>query len=274
MKVIFNGSIVEEKDLIVNYTQKNFFTGDFVNGFCWFFQNKILFWEDVYFQLMASMRKMRINIPLSFTPEMFEKEIMILSDHLHTSQGRIKLTVFRNQIPENAPDVIIEFLPYKDFYNTKGLELDVYKEIQIFPTLLSALYIYHPVNIVAEQYAYENELQELILLNQDKRIARSIFGNLFLIQDNLIVSNSTQEGAYLSVLKKNFITFLREKTEYIYKEENLSPFQTQSAQEIFILSEEHGFIPVKKVRKSNFKNEISHLLSKKFTGYALEVSRK
>ncbi len=271
MKIIFNKEIIEEGHLLINYTKKNYFSGNFINAFCWFFQNKLLFWEDVYFQLMASMRKMRISIPLSFTPEMFEQQIKLLSDELQLSQGRIKITVFGGDIPEE-PSFTIEFMPYQDFFSSAENEIDIYKEIFIFPTLLSAISVFNPVNPVAEHYAKENDLQELILLNYEKRIARTLSGNIFLIRDTILYSTPTEEGAFISVLKKFFIQFLREKTDYIYREEHISPFQTQSADELFILSDEKGIIPVTKIRKTSFKTEITHSLTKKFIGFALEKS--
>ena len=271
MKIIFNQDCLEEKELLINYSSKNYFSGDLVNAYGWYFQSKLLFWEDIYFQLMASLRKMRISIPLSYTPEMFEKQIKLLFNELHLSQGRYKITVFSNPDSSDIPSFIIESLAYKDFFTLTVNEMDVYKEIPVCPTLISPLSVFHPVNRIAKQYARENDLQELILLNQEKRIARSISGNIFLMTDSTtIYSNSVAEGALLSPLKKNFITFLREKTEYVYREENISPFQTQSALEVFILSDEKGIIPVTKIRKNTFSSEQTRLLTKKFIGYALE----
>ncbi len=37
---------------------------------------KILFWEDHYFRLMASMRIMRMEIPMNFTMEFLEAQIL------------------------------------------------------------------------------------------------------------------------------------------------------------------------------------------------------
>ncbi|MDR2123118.1 MAG: aminotransferase class IV [Flavobacteriaceae bacterium] len=271
MKIIFNQNCIEEEDLFVNYTKKNYFSGDFVAGFCWFFQNKFLFWEDVYFQLMASLRKMRIKIPLSYTPEMFESQLRLLSDEMHISEGRIKITVFRD--PEQDTSFIIEFLPHQNFLSDTENEIDIYKEILIYPNLLSSISVFHPIDTVALQYVRENDLQEVILLNHEKRIARSISGNIFLIQDNNIYSNPASEGALISVLKKNFISFLREKTDFIYREENISPFLTQSADELFILSDEKGILPVTKNRKTIFKKNIIPSLTKKFIGYALDRNK-
>jgi branched-chain amino acid aminotransferase len=37
---------------------------------------KIFFWEDHYFRLMASMRIMRMDIPMDFTMEFLEAQIL------------------------------------------------------------------------------------------------------------------------------------------------------------------------------------------------------
>lgn len=268
MKVIFNQEIIKEKDLLIGYNQKNYFSGDFVNVYCWIFQHRLIFWEDVYFQLMANMRKMRISIPMSYTPQMFENQIKLLCKENEIYKGCTKITVFRNL---NTPSFIIEFLPYKDFFISAENKMEVYKDIIISPSLLSAISIFHPINLIADQYAKENQLQEVILLNGEKRISRSIFGNIFLVNNNVILSNPNSEGAFISCLKKNFLIFLRQKTEFIYKEECISPFQTQSANEIFILSDQKGIIPINKIRKTTFNTEITHYLAKKFIGYALNA---
>jgi branched-chain amino acid aminotransferase len=269
MKVIFNQKCIEENQLLVSYTENDYFSGDYVNGFCWLFQNKILYWECAYFQLMASMRKMRIDIPLSFTPELFESQIRILSEEWGISEGRIKITVYRN-LQDHHPSFIIKFLSHKNFFVSTENEIDIYKEIFIYPNLLSELLIFHPINSIAKQYSKENGLQDVMLLNNEKRIARSVLGNIFLIRDNMIVTPPTTEGATLSVLKKNYIVFLREKTNYIYKEEPISPFEIQFADEFFILSDENGIMPINQFRKKSFKKDKTSLLTKKFIGYSLE----
>ncbi|MDR3272319.1 MAG: aminotransferase class IV [Flavobacteriaceae bacterium] len=268
MKIIFNHQAIDEENLLIKYTEHSLFSGDYVQAFCWFFQKKLLFWEDVYFQLMASMRKMRMEIPQNFTPELFEKEIVDLINENLSTQGTVKITVFRKS--DSAVDYVSEILPYKNFIELQDNELDIYKEINIFPNLLSGIYIFQPVNLPARKYAQENDLQEVIILNDKKNIARAVSGNIFMIQNNEIRSNPPFDGAFLSSLKKNFITFLREETDYIYREETLSPFQTQSVQEIFILSDEKGVIPVTKIRKTTFSTDRTLFLVKKFIGYAVK----
>ena len=42
----------------------------------------ILFWEDHYFMLMATLRKSRVNIPMNYTMEYFQEQINELTLHL------------------------------------------------------------------------------------------------------------------------------------------------------------------------------------------------
>ncbi|MBQ0741496.1 aminotransferase class IV, partial [Aquimarina celericrescens] len=60
--------------------------------------NKIYFWEDHYLRLMASMRILRVEIPMIFTMEHLEDQILKTteSNSLRNSPVRISLTVFRN----------------------------------------------------------------------------------------------------------------------------------------------------------------------------------
>lgn len=267
MKINHNQIIVEDNLLNVSYNLNQYFFGNYVNVYVWVANKQLLFWEDSYFQLMASMRKMRISIPESFTPEYFENQIEELLQVNQKIQGTVKITVFN--LGNEDISFVIEILPYKDFLSSDYNDIDIYKDLIVFPDLLNSLYVFQPLNQVAKKYATENDLQELIILNPDKNIARSIEGNIFLLSDNEIITNTTEQGAYLSVLKKNFKTFLQKKTDYILKEEKILPYQTQSAQEVFILSDKNGLLPIHKIRNKTFETEKTALLAKKFVGFAM-----
>lgn len=269
MAIIFNQEYLEEGSVFFNNTKKSIFSGYYVNSFCWLFQGDLIFWEDTYFQLMASLRKMRMEIPISFTPEMFKSQILLLSEKLSLSNGLAKISAFRDDSKNEKLSFIIELIDKNFLTSCKEGEIDFFKEILIYPNLLSAIEIFHPINEVASQYAKENEMVDVILLNNEKRIARSIKGNIFLIKENIIYSPPISEGAMISSIRKNFIPFLREKTNYIYKEEAMSPFTVQSSDEVFILGDKTGTISILKSRKNSFSIHQTELLMKKFIGYAV-----
>ncbi|NCO64873.1 MAG: aminotransferase class IV, partial [Flavobacteriia bacterium] len=62
----FNGNILEEKNLL-SIDNRGFNYGDALFETIKVSLGKVLFWEDHYFRLMASMRIMRMEIPMDFT---------------------------------------------------------------------------------------------------------------------------------------------------------------------------------------------------------------
>mgnify|MGYP000446809938 CR=1 FL=1 len=73
----FNGNIVAQDDNILTQNRA-FLYGDGVFETVKVINNKVLFLEDHYFRLMASMRICRMEIPMNFTMEYFESQILNL----------------------------------------------------------------------------------------------------------------------------------------------------------------------------------------------------
>ena len=73
----FNGNIVL-KDSNILTENRSFLYGDGVFETVKIVNGKILFLEDHYFRLMASMRVVRMEIPMNFTMEFFEEQILSL----------------------------------------------------------------------------------------------------------------------------------------------------------------------------------------------------
>ena len=53
--------------------------------------------EDHYFRLMASMRMLRMEIPMSFTLEFFENELINTVKQNNLENARVRFTVFRKE---------------------------------------------------------------------------------------------------------------------------------------------------------------------------------
>ena len=73
----FNGTIVSQ-DANILTQNRAFLYGDGVFETVKVINNKILFLEDHYFRLMSSMRVIRMEIPMNFTMEYLEKQILAL----------------------------------------------------------------------------------------------------------------------------------------------------------------------------------------------------
>ena len=136
----------------------------------------------------------------------------------------------------------------------RGIELDLFKEINVNTNLLSNIRVHCPENIYAEIYAKENDLDEVILLNPNKRIARSISGNLLFLNENIIRIPKQTEGAYISPLMENYVPLEHKQRMAEIQESEMIAFESQKAEEILMISDEKGIFSVSKIRNKTFGN--------------------
>ena len=238
---------------------RSFLFGDSVWVSFFVRNGNIIMSEESYFFLMASMRKMRLNIPLSYTleffQELFQKEVLGKG----IQNGIIQLMAYRKQedkpLPKSETAFYFEIEESNDILDIKGnIELDLIKEINVNANLLSNIRVHSAENIYAEIYAKENDLDDVILLNPNKKIARSIFGNLLFLQDNVIKIPKQTEGAYISPLMENFVTFVHKNKLAEIEEAEIIAFESQKAEEILRISDEKGVHLVSKIRNKSFEN--------------------
>lgn len=249
-----------EKNYEAAYYNNAFLNGDAVKVHFFVKKAQLIIAEECYFFLMASMRKMRMNIPLSFTLEFFIELFSkaILENNLEN--GNITLIAFRNRDENISVKTEVHFLyelnSTKDFLQiSKNIELDLLKDIFVNTHLLSNIRTHSPENIYAEIYAKENDLDDIIFLNPEKRIARTIFGNLLLLEENNIKIPKQTEGSYISPLMENFVTHVFKNNLAQIEEAEMSAFETQKAEEILLISDEKGIFSVSKIRNKEFGNK-------------------
>lgn len=235
---------------------------------------KILFWEDHYFRLMASMRIMRMEIPMHFTMEFLEKQIKktLETNKLEHASARAKLLVQRNEgglyLPQNnSVDFIITVQKLdEDFYllNQEFYEVDLFKDYYISPSLLSTLKTNNKaINVVGSIYAKENKLHNCLLLNTNKQVVEALNGNVFVVKDKVIKTPPLTDGCLNGIMRKQLIDILKTIPEHELVEASVSPFELQKADEIFISNVIVGIQPVSKYRKKTYDSEVSKILLQK-----------
>lgn len=242
-------------------SNRAFLLGDAVKVSFFVRDAKLIIDEECYFFLMASMRKMRLNIPLTYTLEffqsLFQKDVI---DGRGIKNGIINFQVFRNSdgitLSKSSVSYFYEVEIMEDVLkvNERLLELDLIKEINVNNNLLSNIRVHSPENIYGAIYAQENDLDDVILLNPNKRIARATSGNLLFLEDNVIKVPKQTEGAYISPLMENFVTFLHKNNLADIQEHEIIAFESQKAEEILLISDEKGIFSVGKIRNKTFGN--------------------
>lgn len=272
--VNLNGKIVGNETANVSVYNRGLAYGDSVFETIRVINSKIIFWEDHYFRLMASMRIMRMEIPANFSPEFLEQEIqqLIKENKLENSPVRVKFTVLRKQggyyIPKTLDiDYFITVEELKDsFYllNSDTYEVELFKDHYINSGLLSTIKSNNKaVNVLGGIYASENGYQNCLLLNENKTVVEALNGNLFLVSDNKVKTPPLTDGALNGIIRKQLISVIKTMQELEIEEAPISPFELQKADELFITNVIVGIQPVTKYRKKEYKMEVAkEILSK------------
>ncbi|GAA4806269.1 aminotransferase class IV [Litoribaculum gwangyangense] len=269
----FNGTLIEGNN-ILSIQNRGYAYGDALFETIRTSYGKILFWEDHYFRLMASMRIMRMEIPMNFTMEFLEEQIQKVLDanQVSKSSARIKLMVHRNEgglyTPEtNDISYVISIKPIQDdFYilNDAFYEVDLFKDHYMSPSLLSTLKTNNKaINVLGSIYAKENSLDNCLLLNTNKSIVEALNGNIFLVKANTIKTPPISDGCLKGIMRTQIINIIKALPDYELIEETISPFELQKADELFITNVITGIQPITKYRKKAYSNEVSKMLLQK-----------
>ena len=269
----YNENIVENTQVIA-YNNRGFNYGDALFETLKASYGKLLFWEDHYFRLMASMRIMRMDIPMHFTMEFLEDQIQktLAANQLSQSSARVKLMV--NRVagglynPENnTVDFLISVTESdEDFYLIKDLayRVDLFKDYYVSPSLLSTLKTNNKVlNVVGSIYAKENDLDNCLLLNTNKSVVEALNGNLFLVKDTLVKTPPLSDGCLKGIMRKQILELLKSMPDITVEETSISPFELQKADELFITNVITGIQPITQYRKKKYTNTLANELIKK-----------
>jgi branched-chain amino acid aminotransferase len=269
----FNGTLLEN-NTILSTENRGYAYGDALFETIKVVHGKILFWEDHYFRLMASMRILRMEIPMNFTLEFIEAEILklIASKGQAQSSVRAKFMVTRKEgglygPVSNDVDYLITSKPLEtDFYvlNNAEYRVDLYKDHYISPSLLSTLKSNNRlINVIGSIYAKENNLDNCFLLNTDKSVVEALNANIFVVKGNTIKTSPLSDGCIKGILRKQIIDIIDLMPEFDLEETSISPFELQKADEIFLTNTIAGIQPITNYRKKVYKTDVSkNLLAK------------
>lgn len=264
----FNGITQRREDAKLSLKNRGFTYGDSVFETIRVVNNKIIFWEDHYFRLMASMRIMRMEIPLTFSPEFLEEQIkeIVASNNMENSGARIRFTVYRREGGYYTPitrdiDYIIEVNSLESsFYllNKEPYEIELFKDHYVNSGLLSTIKTNNrAVNVLGGIYASENGYNNCLLLNEKKMIVEALNGNIFLVKDRVIKTPPVNEGSLNGIIRKQLISIIKLIEGLDLKETAISPFELQKADELFITNVIVGIQPVTKYRKKDYVAKIA-----------------
>jgi len=262
----FNGKLlVDETPLSID--NRAFLYADGVFETLKILDGKILFAEDHYFRLMSSMRILRMEIPMNFTLEYFEEQILLLaSANYCEDSARARITVFRNNGGFYLPAVktvsfVIKVIPLESSsyrLANKVYEVDLYKDFYIAAQLLSSIKSTSKIiNITGSVFANENGLDNCLLLNDRKNVVEALNGNIFMLMGEVLITPPISEGCLNGVMRKQILALAKSIPNLEIREEVISPFDLQKADELFITNVIMGIQPITKYRKKDYGSTLA-----------------
>lgn len=263
----FNGNLVAQSNENIEQN-RGFLYADAVFEALKVLDGKILFLEDHYFRLMASMRILRMEIPLEFTLEYLESEIFKTINALNLTNARVRLTVFRNGEGRYLPQqrtvgfiIVAESTGTVYVNTTEKYEVELFKDFHVSKHLLSTLKTTSClINITASIFAEENGYENCLLINDEKNVIEAINGNIFIIKDNVVSTPPVADGCKNGIIRKKIIEIVNKTDNLTFEERSISPFELQKADEIFITNIAVGIQSVTQYRKKLFADTIANSL--------------
>ncbi len=277
--VNFNGELLPADTQYLNHENRGLRYGDALFETLRIVNGKVFFWEDHYLRLMASMRILRMEIPMEFTMEFLEEEILktIRSNSFENSAARLRFTIFRNNGGLYMPTTqTVSFSMECSSLNTPfyilnegDYEVELFKDFYTNPDILSTLKTNNKIiNVVGSIFAKENGYDNCILINNAKQVVEVLNGNIFLVKGNTVITPPLKEGTLNGIVRKKLIDIISKNEKYTIEEESISPFDLQKADELFITNSIIGIQPITKYRKKEFSNAVAKNLIGKLNAAA------
>jgi len=261
----FNGELIDDATEVLTVQNRAFKYGDGLFETMKIENAVIHFLEDHYFRLMASMRMLRLEIPMNFNMEFFESEILKTVKANNLVNARVRCTVFRKdgglyKPHTNEVDFIMEAVELKISIQD-NYTIDLFKDYFVYSGLLSTIKTTNKLtNVLASVYASENQLDNCILLNEKKHVVEAINGNIFLVKGNVIKTPAISEGCIKGIIRKKLIEIISNHANLSIEEIEISPFELQKCDEIFITNAISGIQAVTSYRKKTFKTTVCNEL--------------
>ena len=261
-----NGKIQETSAILIEQN-RGFLYGDSVFETLKIIDNKVLFLEDHYFRLTASMRICRMEIPMNFTMEYFEDEVLKLIHALPKADSfRARCSFFRSgdgfYLPKtNNVEFIVTAQPLEtSLYNLNDsfYEVELFKDSYVTKQLLSTLKSNNKlVQITGSIFAHENGYNNCLLLNDEKNIVEALQGNVFMFKDNQLITPPVLDGCLNGIMRKQILAIAAKIEGVEVIEKSISPFDLQKADELFITNVIIGIQPITKYRKKEYTTNLA-----------------
>lgn len=266
----FNGNIISTDEAILKTDNRSFQYGDGLFETIRYSNGKVLFFQDHYSRILKGAAQLKLQLPAYFNEVFLEQKIIeTLECNDISLNARIKVIIYRSgkgkYEPEtNQSDWVITAMPlYRPDYqwHEHGFHLGLFdqskKSCDVFANLKTTSAL---IYVLAAIYKKEKNFDECIILNAKGNIADTIYANFFFAKDNKIYTPSLGEGCIDGVMRKQIIR-LAKQHNIKTTEQEITLYDLNDAEEIFLSNAIKGIIWVKQFDGKQYSNELSRKLA-------------
>ena len=226
------------------------------------YQNqKIINFDYHYFELMSLMRIQRMMIPENFNSNYFSEKIYNLIEKYYNkfNSYSIDIKIVCSEVITNKklfPKInsLIKLEQIKNLsYSDKSYQVDIYRERFISNNHFTFIGERDEIINSSKVYSYENNFNDVFLIDNEKKVVRSSKGAVFFIYRNKVVTPLNNFRDLNTSIIERLFEKLNKNTEYEFSQESVSLFDVLKANEIFIFDLIGGIYSVKSYKKRKFE---------------------
>ncbi len=223
-------------------------------------------------RLFAGMNLLKMQPNTQFSEMFFEHAILKLAQKNNvTSDGRVRLTIYRNDGGYYAPDnnnvsYLIEVTALEEqgyMLNSKGYTVDLYTELKKPQSPLSSIKSANSaIYVMAGIYKNQHSFDECLLVNDKGSITEAISCNIFAVKNGVLYTSPVTDGCVDGVMRKKIIEIAQANRIAVYE---LSIMQSVllGADELFLTNAVNGIRWVVAYKQKRYFNNTSKKLIEK-----------
>lgn len=230
------------------------------------------FLKEHLLRLTSGMEVLKMEMNSNLNATFIEHAILELAQKNNvTSDGRVRLTVYRNEGGLYAPSdnkisFVVEVYPIEEkgyILNQKGFTVDLFTEFKKAQNTLSSIKSANSaIYVMAGIHKTKNNLDECLLLNDKHHIIEGISSNVFAVKNGVLYTPPVGDGCVNGVMRKKIIEIAQANKIAVYE---ISVMQNVllGADELFLTNTINGIRWVVAYKQKRYFNDTSHRLTQK-----------
>lgn len=266
--IIFNNKLVNAASFGLHVSNRSFKYGDGIFESIRICSKKPMFLEMHIERMQHALFMLEIKGNSNLSLENIERQIFRLIHINGISEARVRITIWREGKGNYAPEqqdcsFIIEMYEMNTVgyvLNNKGLKIDIYhKYLKPIHPLFSFKTANSLIYVMAGNYKNQNNLDDVIILNEQKRLCESTSCNLFVVQQGNVITPPLSEGPLNGVMRGQVISILS-KSKYNIVERALEISDLEDADEVFFTNAVNGAQYVVGYKEKRYYSNVSRMI--------------